>query len=369
MRVLIAPQEFKGSLGAEEAANSIAAGIRRARRGWRLDVLPLSDGGPGFIDAVRRAVPSDSYGLAVHDAMGRLVLGRWVVVRGSGDAVIEAAQANGLMHIEPEARDALAADSAGVGEILAAATESKPPRLIIGVGGSATTDGGAGMARALGARLLDAEGRELGPGGGPLRGLARIEWTRPPAFEGVEVVVATDVTNPLVGPNGAAAVYAPQKGATPEQVEVLEAGLRRFAGVVREGLGVAVAETAGAGAAGGLAAGLVAFLGARIVSGFDVVAEATGLGRRLAEADVVITGEGSFDSQSLQGKTTGRLLALAREAGKRCVVFAGRAEVRVGEVHTLAEVEPDTAVCLARARPLLEELAARWATGWSDGAL
>lgn len=165
MRVLIAPQEFKGSLAADEAAAAIASGIRRAHREWTLDILPLSDGGPGLLDAMRRAIKADTMAAVVHDALGRRVLGRYLRVRASGEIIIEAAQANGLMHVKPDERDALHADSFGVGELITDAAREEPGRMVIGVGGSATTDGGAGAARALGAKFFDGAGRELPPGG------------------------------------------------------------------------------------------------------------------------------------------------------------------------------------------------------------
>ncbi len=361
MRVLIAPQEFKGSLSAEEVADAIAEGIRRVRPEWSLDLLPMSDGGPGFIDAMRRAVRADTVAIVTHDALGRRLLGRYVTLRDGGTAVVEAAQANGLIHIRSEERNPLAASSYGVGELIAAALDGKPRRLVVGVGGSATTDGGAGMACALGARFLDAAGRDLPHGGGPLVSLDRIEWQRPAALEGVEVVVATDVTNPLLGPQGAAPVYAPQKGANPEQVALLEGALARYSHVVERDLGVAIGDLPGGGAAGGLGAGLAAFLGARVESGFEVVAAATNLAGRLAAVDAVVTGEGSFDSQSLQGKTTGRLLGLCRAAGKPCVVMAGRSAAASPDVFTLTSLEPHPEACMVRAAELLRELAARWA--------
>ncbi len=365
MRVLVVPQEFKGSLSADEAAGAIAEGIGLARPDWQLDILPLSDGGPGFIDAMRRAVRAETRVLAVHDALGRPLPGRYLILSDGRLAIVEAAEANGLSHIEPADRAPLAADSAGVGELIKGAAAARPEGLIIGVGGSATTDGGTGMARALGARFLDVRGRALPPGGGPLVQLAHIEWSRPAAFANLDTVVATDVTNPLVGRNGAAAVYAPQKGATPKQVELLEAGLRRYAEVVHRDLGVDIAELPGAGAAGGLAAGLVAFLGARIASGFDVVAAATRLVARVAAADQVVTGEGSFDSQSLQGKTTGRVIELARTAGKPVSVFAGRTDAPAPHVRTLTEIEPDPDACMSRAAQVLAELGSRWAASTS----
>ena len=357
-RVLIAPQEFKDSLSSDEAAAAIARGLRRAHPDWKLDSLPMSDGGPGLLDALRRAVRADTGAAIVRDPLGRRVLGRYIRLRESGEVVIEAAQANGLWHVAPAERDPLYSDTRGVGEIIAAALAEPTKRLIIGVGGSATTDGGAGMAVALGARFTDMAGLPLGGGGAPLADLARIDWQRPAFLDGVEILVATDVTNPLLGPNGAAPIYAPQKGATPEQVDILEAALHRYASVLQRSLGVDIANLPGAGAAGGLAGGLVAFLGARIQSGFDLVADATHLHDRLAQADLVITGEGSFDSQSLQGKVTGRILELARAAGKPVVILAGRAETRGPNIHTLAELEPDTATAMANATALLTALAA-----------
>jgi glycerate kinase len=360
MRVLIAPQEFKGSLAADEAAAAIAAGIRRVRREWVLDVLPLSDGGPGLLDAMRRAVKADTLAVVAHDALGRRVLARYLRTRASGDIIVEAAQANGLLHIGPEERDALRADSFGVGEIIVDAARERPRRMIIGVGGSATTDGGAGAARAMGARFRDMAGRELPPGGAALANLERISWERPAWAAGIEFVVACDVTNPLCGPNGAARVYGPQKGAAPDEVELLDEALYRYAMVVRRHFGIDLADMPGAGAAGGLAGGLVAFLGARLASGFDLVAEATGLRERLAPADVVVTGEGRFDAQSVQGKVTGRLMELATSEGKPVVVFAGQA-AEGATARTIFSIEPDEQRAMERAAEHLAELAARWA--------
>lgn len=364
--MLIAPQEFRGSLSADEAAAAIKLGIRASRPDWRLDILPLSDGGPGFIDALRRAIVADTSADVIDDALGRKVLGRFAVVRADRTAVVEAAQANGLYHLTPAERDPLGADSFGVGQLIAAALATEPPRLIVGLGGSATTDGGSGMARALGARFTDVAGRPLERGGAALANLARIDWRRPAAFDGVEVVVASDVTNPLLGPEGCAAVYGPQKGASPEQVDILEAALVRYAAVVKRSLGVDIATIPGGGAAGGLGAGLVAFLGARISSGFAIVAEATGLSGRIAKADLVVTGEGSFDRQSFQGKTTGRLRDLAHDAGKRIVVFCGRTEIAEPDVVPLATLEPDSDMSMRNAGTLLETLAARWAAEQPD---
>lgn len=356
MRVLIAPQEFKGSLSAEEAADAITAGVRASRPEWERDLLPMSDGGPGLLDAMRRAVKADTLAATVRDPLGRHVLGRYLRIRETGELVLEAAQANGLWHLAEGELDPMNASTEGVGDLIREALAEGAAPIIIGVGGSATTDGGAGMARALGARFLDASGNEVPPGTPALAQLARIEWEPPGYLAGADVTVATDVTNPLLGPNGAAAVYAPQKGASPEQVQVLEAALAKYAEVVRESLGVDIASLEGGGAAGGLAAGLAAFLGAHIVSGFDVVAKTVHLVERLAQANLVITGEGSFDSQSSQGKVTGRVLQMAREQGKRCLVFAGKAEAHSPDVHTMAEIESDSHRAMERARELLTRL-------------
>jgi glycerate kinase len=361
MRVLIAPQEFKGSLTAAEAATAIAAGLGRARPEWELDVAPVSDGGPGFLEAMCAAGSHEWCVAAARDPLGRPVAASYLRLTEAREAVVEAAQANGLWRLGPGELDPLHADTAGVGDLILAAMSEPPSRLIIGVGGSATTDGGAGMARALGARFLDGAGNALVPGGGALAALVRIDWRRPPPFAGTEVVVATDVTNPLVGPNGAAAVYGPQKGATPEQVDMLEAALLRYASVSRRSLGVDVATLPGGGAAGGLAAGLVAFLGARVVSGFDVAAQALRLDARIARAGVVVTGEGSFDAQSAQGKATGRLFERARAAGKQVVVFAGRADQEGPAVRTIASLGFGPVESMERASELLAALAERWA--------
>ena len=367
MRVLVAPQEFKGSLGPDEAAAAIARGLRGAQPGWQIDQLPLSDGGPGFLYCFRTAMRADIRATVTHDALGRRLLGRYGWIGAGETGVVEAAQANGLWLVRERECDALRADSFGVGELILAALDDAPRRLLVGVGGSATTDGGAGMAKALGARLLDAQGAPIAAGGAALLQLERVEWERPRWAEGLAVVAATDVTNPLTGPEGAAAVYGPQKGASAEEVALLESALERYARVLERDLGVELRQYPGAGAAGGLAAGLVAFLGARVVSGFDVVAEATGLRERLAAADVVVTGEGSFDAQSLRGKTTGRLLAMAAEQGKPAVVLAGRAEETQAHVRTLAEVEADASRQMAQAAELLARLAARWASSWATG--
>jgi glycerate kinase len=343
MKILVAPQEFKGTLTAHEAAAAIADGLRQALPDAEVLEFPLSDGGPGFVECLVEAGNGEYEQSAVTGPLGTQVLARWGTVPNSDgegfSAVIELAAAAGISLLRPGELRPLEATTYGAGELIWHALSAGASQIYLGVGGSATTDGGAGILQALGARLLDGAGNDLSPGGGPLASLANLDLTKlDRRLANVEVFVATDVRNPLTGPAGAAAVYGPQKGADPAQVEALEAGLRRWAQVLRDTTGVDVAQMPGAGAAGGAAAGLVACCGARIISGFDLVSEAADLDDHLAWADVIVTGEGRFDSQSLQGKVTGRLLEAAAGRGKRCLVLAGRCgEVPPGvEAHAAA---------------------------------
>jgi glycerate kinase len=355
VRVLVAPQEFKGSLTARAAAEAIAAGVRDAIPGAQIELLPLSDGGPGFLEALQTSIGGELVVVAAHDAIGRPSAAS-ILMGSDGVAYVEAAQANALAHLLPGELAPLEASTFGVGELLRSAIAMGPAQIVVGVGGSASTDGGAGMAQALGARLLDAASRDIAPGGAALAALDRVEWVRP---ELPDVVVATDVTNPLLGPRGAASVFGPQKGASRTDVARLEAGLARFAEVIERDLGVDVRELPGAGAAGGLAAGLVAFLGARVASGFELVAASCGFAEKLAAADLVITGEGSFDEQSRQGKTTGRVINAAVKAGKPWLVLAGRTSTNAEHAHALGEVAGPSEDPMTQADDWLRRLAAK----------
>ena len=364
MKVLIAAQEFKGSLSAAEACEAIALGIRDGRPDWELDVVPLADGGPGFLDAFRRAADVREHIALAQDALGRPVESSFLTLRSTGDVIIEAAQANGLTLIHKDERDALASDTEGVGQMITAALPTTPRKIVVGVGGTATSDGGAGMARSLGASLLDSEGRPLERGVLPLLDLARIEWN-PGKFSDHEWLVATDVRSPLLGRAGAAAVFGPQKGASPAQVAQIEAALARWASVISRDLGIDVAAMPGAGAGGGLAAGLVAFVGGTITSGFELVEEITGLSDRVCRADLVVTGEGAFDRQSLAGKGPGRLLELARREGVPSVVFAGTYDGSDGSTMTLSSLEPSLADSMANAASLLTQLVRQWSAAFA----
>jgi glycerate kinase len=367
MRVVVAPDKFKGSLTATAAAEAIAAGLRRERPGVETVLTPVADGGDGTVDAAVAAgyqrVP-----MTVTGPTGEPVEASFA---WSGEtAVVEMAEASGLRRL-PGGRPApLTATTYGTGELLRAALDRGVRRIVLGVGGSATTDGGTGMARALGVRFLDAKGRELPPGGAALDALDAVDTAAlDPRLRAVDVVLASDVDNPLVGEHGAAAVYAPQKGAGPADVERLDRGLSRLAAVVARQSGIDLATMPGAGAAGGTAAGAVAFLGARIVSGIDLLLDLVHFPEALKSADLVITGEGSLDRQSLAGKAPWGVAQAASRVGVPTVALVGHSvltpdEARAAgfvEVRALIDLEPDVDRCLRDAATLLSELAGRLA--------
>jgi glycerate kinase len=324
MRVLVSPQEFKGSLTAKEAAEAIAEGLRRALPDAELDIVPMADGGPGIVQAILSARAGQEATCQAQDPLGRPVTAVWGLLEEGPTAVIEMAAASGLVLLKSEERDPRRTSTYGTGQIIQAALDADCRRLIIGVGGSATNDGGAGMAQALGARLLDEKGRDLPPGGTALRHLDRIDVSGlDPRIADSHVLVACDVTNPLCGPLGASMVYGPQKGATPEMIEELDAALAHYAQVIRRDLGVDIISLPGAGAAGGIAGGLVAFLNAEIRPGAELVAQIVGLRERLRRADIVFTGEGRLDAQTPFGKTVATVARLAKEQGRPVVALAG----------------------------------------------
>jgi glycerate kinase len=323
VRVVAAPQELKGSLTAREAAEAIAAGVRAADTRAEVDVIPLSDGGPGFVDALLRATGGEQQQVSARDPLGRPITAAFGLLP-DGTAVVEMAAAAGLLRLRPEELDPRRASTEGVGDLIRAALDAGARRLLVGIGGSATNDGGSGMARALGVRFLDADGHDLPPGGAALSRLARLDASGlDPRLRAVETVAATDVRNPLCGPEGASAVFGPQKGADTAAVAELDAALRTYAAVIERDLGVVVADEQGAGASGGLGAGLRAFLGAALRPGFPLVAEAVHLEERIARAQLVITGEGRLDGQTGYGKTVAGVSALAGAHGVPAVALCG----------------------------------------------
>jgi len=326
-RYLVAPLEFKGSMTAAEAAEAMRQGLERAAAGAQLDVLPLADGGTGTAEVLVEALGGQWHSTSVHDPLGRAAEASFGTWAGGTAGVVEMARASGLLLLAPGERNPRRASTFGTGELIRSAVLGGVRSLMVGLGGSATNDGGAGALQALGVRLRDALGRELPPGGVALRELARIELDGTlRQMSEVELTCVTDVTNPLTGPSGASAVYGPQKGATHADVAVLDAALAHFAEVVRRQLGLDVSSEPGMGAAGGLGFGLRAVFGARLVRGFAHVAELVHLEDRLARCDVVLTGEGRLDAQSRQGKGPVALAERARAAGKRVVAFAGSIE-------------------------------------------
>ena len=327
MKIILSPDSFKESLSAIEVARAMASGAARACGDAVPPVLvelPIADGGEGTVECLVASTSGRRMTSTVTGPLGERVQAQWGLLGDGLTAVIEMAAASGLPLVPPEKRDPLVTTTYGTGELIRAALETSVRRIIIGIGGSATVDGGVGMAQALGGRFRDADGREVGRGGGCLERIAGIDMDKlDPRIGQTEILIAGDVQNPLTGPEGAAAVYGPQKGATAEQVELLERGLKHLAQRIREDLGRDVETSPGAGAAGGLGAALMAFLGARMRPGIDLLLEAIDFRKHLAGADLVLTGEGRLDSSSLHGKATVGVSRRARDAGIPCIVIAG----------------------------------------------
>ncbi len=371
LRIVLAPQEFKGSLTAQEAAEAMAEGARHALPDARIDAIPLADGGPGTVQAIVSAAGGEVRRAGVQDPLGRPVQAEWGFLP-DGSAVIEMAAAAGLRRLAPEERDPRVASSFGVGQLVLAALDAGCRRLVLGLGGSATNDGGAGMARALGVRFLDAAGAALPDGGAALARLDRIDSSGlDPRLRDCRVTAACDVMNPLCGPQGASLVYGPQKGASPEVARELDAALRRYAEVVQRDLDVDMLDAPGAGAAGGLGAGLVAFLRAELLPGLEVVAEAVGLRRRLRGATLLLTGEGRLDGQTGYGKTVAGVARIAAECGVPVLVVPGSLGPGWEEILPLVDgVEPIVGAAatleeaLARPAELLALTTQRALRGW-----
>jgi len=324
MYVVIAPDKFKGSLSAPEAAKAMARGVRRVDPRARIDEVPMADGGEGTVAALVAATAGTLREVEVTGPLGSPVLASFGLLGDGRTAVLEMASASGLVLVPFDRRDPWRATTRGTGELLLAAIRAGARRVIVGIGGSATNDGGAGLGQALGFCLLDDEGRELGPGGGQLDRLARIEGSgRPAAIDSVEIAVACDVTNPLCGTRGASAVYGPQKGANAAMVGALDRNLDHFAAIVERDLHVAIRDIPGSGAAGGLGGGLVAFAGGRLQKGIDLIIEAVNLQNRLQGAHLCLTGEGALDGQSAYGKTPVGVALLARSMGCPTLALAG----------------------------------------------
>lgn len=324
MKIVVAPDSFKENLSAREAADALAKGVRDVIDDAEVVCVPLADGGEGTVEAMVDATGGEFVRREVTAPLGDVVEACFGILGDGTTAVIEMASASGLPLVPTEKRNPLVTTTFGTGELIEAALDREVEKILIGIGGSATVDGGAGMAEALGAKLLDADGNPIPRGGG---GLAKLERIDVSALDGriarTTVEVACDVDNPLTGETGAARVYGPQKGATSGQVPVLDEALARFAEVIRRDLAVDVAAIPGSGAAGGLGAGLVAFLGATLRPGIDMVVDAVGLEDTMRGADFVITGEGRMDRQSAFGKTPVGAAAVAKKFGIPVVAIVG----------------------------------------------
>lgn len=330
MRVVLAPDSFKESLTAARAAAAMARGVRRVLPDASCVEVPMADGGEGTTEALVAALGGRLLPVPTVDALGRAVTGVVGVAPG-GVAVLEVASAVGLALVRPDERDVLAGTSRGVADLVRATLDAGARRVIVGLGGSATNDGGAGLLVGLGARLLDADGRQVDPRPGALHGVAAVDLTGlDPRLRDVRVELACDVTSPLLGPSGASAVFGPQKGASSRQVEELERALATLADALEAAADRRVRDVPGAGAAGGLGAAFLA-LGARRRAGVELVADAVGLRGHLHDADLVLTGEGSVDAQTLAGKVPVGVADVAGDAGVPVVVLAGRVDAAAAE--------------------------------------
>ncbi|HEX2140782.1 MAG TPA: glycerate kinase [Candidatus Limnocylindria bacterium] len=327
--VVVAPDSFGGALDSVAVAQAMAAGWSRARPQDKVAMIPMADGGEGTLASLEAALGERAERRMVEtsDPLGRPVEAGWLLLDQGRGAFVEMAAASGLAHLEPAERtseSARAATTRGTGELLRAALDAGVEWITLGLGGSATTDGGTGMLSALGARFLDADGRDLPPGGAALARLRRIDHSNlDPRLAEVRITVASDVTNPLCGPRGAAATYGPQKGADPATVEELDAALARFGDGIEAATGRLVADLPGAGAAGGTTAALLGFTAATVRPGVDVVAEVVGLAEALEAADVVLTGEGRADEQTLSGKAAMGVARLARTRSAPVILLCG----------------------------------------------
>ncbi|MEV5163259.1 glycerate kinase [Streptomyces werraensis] len=359
--MLVAADKFKGSLTAVQVAERVTAGLRTVRPDLQVEALPVADGGDGTV-AAAAAAGFERHEVRVSGPLGDEVTAAYAL--RDGTAVVEMAEASGLQRLPEGVFAPLTASTYGSGELLRAALDAGARSIVFGVGGSATTDGGAGMLAALGARFLTASGEPVGPGGAALAEVATADLSGlDPRLRSVEFVLASDVDNPLTGAKGAAAVYGPQKGASPEDVERLDAALGHFAKVLDA---AGLAASPGAGAAGGIGFGAL-LVGARFRPGIEVMLDVLGFAAALERADLVITGEGSLDEQTLHGKAPAGVAAAARAAGKDVIAVCGRLALapevlgRAGirRAYALTDVEPDVAVCIADAGPILERTAER----------
>ena len=334
MKVVIAPQSFKGSISALDAAKAMEEGVRRVVSDIDSVLVPVADGGDGTLETLVEATNGEIRSATVTGPIGKPVMAEWGALGDGETAMIEMARTSGLALLSLDERDPLRATTFGLGEVIREALDAGFRSFIVGIGGSATNDAGAGMAQALGVRLLNEEGTDLPLGGAALADLRKIDTSGLDnrATE-AQFSVACDVSNPLTGPEGASAVYGPQKGATPELVEQLDAALKNFAGVVERDIGTSINDVPGSGAAGGLGGGMMAFLDGSLRAGVDIVLDQVDLDDKLEGADLVITGEGQLDFQTVYSKAPIGVAWRARERGIPVVAVSGSLGQGFEDVH------------------------------------
>ncbi len=353
MHILLAPDKYKGSLDALAIAEAMAQGVALVSPTIGVTLLPLADGGDGTEAILRHHLQGQRITCQVHDPLMRPIEAGYTLSGDGRTAIIEMAQASGLALLSEKERDCLHTSSYGTGELMAHAIAKGAEHILLGIGGSATCDGGLGMAAALGIDLLDRKGQPLAPVGRNLAHLHQLRWPSQPSWQGVRIKVACDVTNPLLGPEGAAPVYGPQKGATPEAVAQLDAGLARLDQLWQQQRGQSFAPIPGAGAAGGLGAGLMAFVDAELVSGIELVMREANFERHLAQADLILTGEGRLDGQTLAGKVIQGVCQLAQAHHCPVIALCGAVDLSPAQQRELglthAAAIPPGPVSLAQA--------------------
>lgn len=324
MNCLVATDSFKGSLSSVEAATCVQEGVLHVFPDATVTIMPVADGGEGTVETILAGLPGQAVYTAVLDPMGKPINALFAIL-DSGEAVIEMAKASGLLLVEPKERNVLSASTYGTGQLIKKAMDMGCRKICIGIGGSATNDAGAGMAQALGVRFLDKEGKDLAPGGGTLGDLDRVDCDNVDSrLKECEVIVMCDVNNPLCGNEGASKIYGPQKGATPAMVLSLDRNLEHFAAIIKRDLGIDAKDYPGAGAAGGLGMGLMCFAGAKLVRGIDTVLDLSSFDEKMERAELVITGEGKLDQQTMRGKVIYGILERCEKAQKPVIAICGR---------------------------------------------
>ncbi|MEM1356792.1 MAG: glycerate kinase [Bacteroidota bacterium] len=363
MNILIAPDKFKGSLTAEEVCSAIATGLRTLHPDADIRFAPLADGGDGTLAIIEQCLHLRPRQINTCDPLGRALTVTYL--ENDDSAFIEVATASGLVLLQPDERDPRKTSTYGTGRQLRDALDRGKRKIFLLLGGSATNDLGLGITEALDFTFYDAKGKQIRPNGAQLSSIKQIRYPTHRPWEEAQITLLCDVDNPLYGPEGAAQVYAAQKGATPIVIGELERGAKHMASLIGEFTGVAVDKLPGGGAAGGIGAGLSALIGAKLTGGFTTISHLSGLEEKIKWADVVISGEGQIDEQSLQGKVVGGVLELCRQHKKECRLFTGRStlekDLLVGTkpvpVHEIMELAPDVEAAMRDARAFLTELA------------